>query len=116
MAVMPRPTQRQLPPLASIVEWLETGRTHQIRVHMAHLGHGVIGDLMYGRACAAARPDNAARDCLAQMRASGGRRFTPPSGLCHPITGEALEFTTLMPDDMAATIEAGIARRARGEY
>ena len=113
---------RQLPPFASIVECrLETGRTHQIRVHMAHLGHGVIGDPMYGRAMRSGQmPDNAARDCLAQMRAFGRQALhAAVLGFAHPVTGEALEFTTPMPDDMAGlitTIEAGIARRARGDY
>lgn len=37
------------PESAGLVEcWLETGRTHQIRVHMAHVGHGLIGDQTYG--------------------------------------------------------------------
>jgi 23S rRNA pseudouridine1911/1915/1917 synthase len=112
---------RQLPPFASIVECrLETGRTHQIRVHMAHLGHGVIGDPMYGRALRSGQmPDNAARDCLAQMRAFGRQALHAEHlGFAHPVTGEMLEFTTPLPDDMAGlitTIEAGIARRARGE-
>jgi len=113
---------RQLPPFASIVECrLETGRTHQIRVHMAHLGHGVIGDPMYGRALRSGQmPDNAARDCLAQMRGFGRQALHAAIlGFAHPITGEALEFSTPMPDDMAGlitTIEDGIARRARGDY
>ena len=112
---------RQLPPFASIVECrLETGRTHQIRVHMAHLGHGVIGDPMYGRTLRSGQmPDNAARDCLAQMRAFGRQALHAAHlGFAHPVTGEALDFSTPMPDDMAGlitTIEAGIARRARGE-
>jgi len=111
---------RQLPPFASIVECrLETGRTHQIRVHMAHLGHGVIGDPMYGRALRSGQmPDNAARDCLAQMRAFPRQALHAAHlGFAHPVTGERLDFSTPVPDDMAgliAVIEAGIARRARG--
>ncbi|MEK9728952.1 MAG: RluA family pseudouridine synthase, partial [Alphaproteobacteria bacterium] len=43
-------TLRDLPPFGCLLECqLETGRTHQIRVHMAHLGHGVMGDPLYGR-------------------------------------------------------------------
>jgi len=112
---------RQLPPFASIVECrLETGRTHQIRVHMAHLGHGVIGDPMYGRALRSGQmPDTTARECLAQMRAFGRQALHASHlGLAHPVTGEMLTFTTALPDDMAgliSTIETGIARRARGE-
>lgn len=111
---------RRLPPFASLVECrLETGRTHQIRVHMAHLGHGVIGDPMYGKALRSGQmPDAAARDCLAQMRAFKRQALHAASlGFTHPITGEALHFETPMPDDMAelvTTIETGIAIRARG--
>ena len=86
---------RQLPPFASIVECrLETGRTHQIRVHMAHLGHGVIGDPMYGRAMRSGQmPDNAARDCLAHMRAFARQALHAAHlGFAHPVTGAALEF------------------------
>ncbi len=109
---------RRLPPFASIVECrLETGRTHQIRVHMAHLGHGVIGDPMYGRAMRSGQmPDAVARDCLAEI--CGFRRqalHAASLGFAHPVTGEQLHFETPMPDDMAglvAAIEAGIARRA----
>ena len=109
---------RRLPPFASIVECrLETGRTHQIRVHMAHLGHGVIGDPMYGKPMRSGQmPDAVARDCLAEIRGFRRQALHAASlGLTHPVTGEALHFETPMPDDMAglvAAIEAGIARRA----
>ena len=110
---------RRLPPFASIVECrLETGRTHQIRVHMAHLGHGVIGDPMYGKPMRSGQmPDTVARDCLTEIR--GFRRQALHAfslGLVHPVTGDALHFETPMPDDMTglvAAIEAGIARRAK---
>ena len=109
---------RRLPPFASIVECrLETGRTHQIRVHMAHLGHGVIGDPMYGKPMRSGQmPDAVARDCLAEIRGFRRQALHAASlGFAHPVTGEALHFETPMPDDMAglvAAIEAGIARRA----
>ena len=109
---------RRLPPFASIVECrLETGRTHQIRVHMAHLGHGVIGDPMYGKPMRSGQmPDAVARDCLAEIRSFRRQALHAASlGFAHPVTGEALHFETPMPDDMAglvAAIEAGIARRA----
>ena len=109
---------RRLPPFASIVECrLETGRTHQIRVHMAHLGHGVIGDPMYGKPMRSGQmPDAVARDCLAEIRGFRRQALHAASlGFAHPVTGEALHFETPMPDDMAGlvtAIEAGIARRA----
>ena len=111
---------RRLPPFASIVECrLETGRTHQIRVHMAHLGHGVIGDPMYGKPMRSGQmPDAVARDCLAEIRGFQRQALHAASlGFAHPVTGEALHFETPMPDDMAGlivAIEAGIARRATG--
>lgn len=109
---------RRLPPFASLVECrLETGRTHQIRVHMAHLGHGVIGDPIYGKALRSSQmPDAAARECLGEMRAFKRQALHAASlGFAHPISGEDLRFETPMPADMAglvAAIEAGIAKRA----
>ena len=109
---------RRLPPFASIVECrLETGRTHQIRVHMAHLGYGVIGEPVYGKPMRSSQmPDAVARDCLAKIRGFQRQALHAASlGFAHPVTGEALHFETPMPDDMAglvAAIEAGIARRA----
>ena len=109
---------RRLPPFASIVECrLEPGRTHQIRVHMAHLGHGVIGDPMYGKPMRSGQmPDAVARDCLSAIRGFQRQALHAASlGFAHPVTGEALHFEIPMPDDMAglvAAIEAGIARRA----
>lgn len=65
---------------------LETGRTHQIRVHMAHLGHPLTGDFLYGT------EDRAliARPAL----------HSAELGFTHPITGEALAFTQPLPEDM----------------
>ncbi len=66
---------------------LETGRTHQIRVHLAHIGHPLTGDFLYG----------------AEDRALIGRPALH-SGLLsflHPITGERLQFTLPLPEDMA---------------
>ena len=109
---------RRLPPFASIVECrLETGRTHQIRVHMAHLGHGVIGDPMYSKPMRSGQmPDAVARDCVAEILGFRLQALHAASlGFAHPVTDEALHFETPMPDDMAglvAAIEAGIARRA----
>ena len=112
---------RQLPPFASLVECrLETGRTHQIRVHMAHIGHGVIGDPVYGRALRSGQmPDNVARTCLAAMRDFERQALHAARlGFDHPVTGQPLSFETGMPDDMirlVTTIEDAIAARARGE-
>ncbi|HEV7761765.1 MAG TPA: RluA family pseudouridine synthase [Acidimicrobiales bacterium] len=78
---------------------LDTGRTHQIRVHMASIGHAVVGDERYG-----------------------GQRATLPLrrqwlhaehlGLDHPVTGERLAFDSALPDDLAASLDTLVAQPA----
>ncbi len=63
---------------------LETGRTHQIRVHMAYIGHPVAGDTVYG-------PDKHKELCGQCLHAR-------VIGFVHPITGEYMEFTSPLPD------------------
>lgn len=70
---------------------LETGRTHQIRVHMKHIGHPMIGDFLYN-------PE--AMD-LIQRQALHSHRLT----FHHPITGELLDFTCEMPEDMQRVLD-----------
>lgn len=110
---------RALPPLASIAECrLETGRTHQIRVHMASIGHGIVGDSSYGRPLRAGQmPDAALREALALPRAFPRQALHASLlGFAHPITGEAMEFTSAIPEDMAGLIRAlEDALQARGQ-
>lgn len=89
------------PGVASLVEcWLETGRTHQIRVHMAHAGHGLIGDPTYGgtrRVAAKAVGEAAAQAALAFPRQA---LHAATLGFIHPVTGEDLQFEAPLPQDM----------------
>ncbi|MTJ04052.1 MAG: RluA family pseudouridine synthase [Sediminimonas qiaohouensis] len=95
------------PPVASLLEcWLETGRTHQIRVHLAHAGHALIGDPVYG-----------GRRKIAQKAVSGaaleavrgfGRQALHAAvlGFEHPVSGQIMRFEAPMPRDMEALVTA----------
>lgn len=91
---------------------LFTGRTHQIRVHMAYTHHPVVGDPLYGRAASAK-----ARNRSAAERSEMGleRQFLHSWRLSfeHPITGETLSFTDMPPEDLAAVLDA-LAPRSEG--
>ncbi len=85
---------------------LESGRTHQIRVHMAHIGHPVVGDPVYG---GRSGPVAKARGPeLTELMRSFRRQALHAErlGLSHPETGEPLEWTAPMPADMRALVEA----------
>ncbi|SLN46474.1 Ribosomal large subunit pseudouridine synthase D [Roseisalinus antarcticus] len=89
------------PPVAALLECqLETGRTHQIRVHMAHVGHGLIGDPVYGgrRKLSRTATSQAARDAVAAFPRQALHAAT--LGFRHPVTGEMLKFVAEMPQDM----------------
>ncbi|MFC2968149.1 RluA family pseudouridine synthase [Acidimangrovimonas pyrenivorans] len=93
------------PAAAALVDcWLETGRTHQIRVHMAYAGHGLIGDATYGGrrklspAAVGEQAAEAARDFPRQAL------HAATLGFVHPVTGEELAFEAPLPADMAALL------------
>ena len=93
--------------LASLLECrLETGRTHQIRVHMAHLGHPLVGDRDYGAGYAtkSARLSPAARSALEALGRQALHAFE--LGFRHPTTGEAVLFTAPLPPDMRRLADA----------
>ena len=92
---------------AALVEcWLETGRTHQIRVHMAHAGHGLLGDPTYGG------KRKISLKVLSDAAAEAGNGFGRQAlhaatlGFDHPVTGERLEFESPLPEDMVAVLMA----------
>ena len=92
---------------ASLVEcWLETGRTHQIRVHMAHAGHGLLGDQTYGG------KRRLSPKALGPLAAQIGNQFPRQAlhaatlGFVHPGTGAQLEFEAALPKDMALLLDA----------
>jgi len=93
------------PTVASLVEcWLETGRTHQIRVHLAHAGHGLIGDPVYGG------KRKLPAQALSAPAAEAVRTFPRQAlhaavlGFAHPISGDDMRFEAPMPEDMANLI------------
>ncbi|MFD0979646.1 RluA family pseudouridine synthase [Tropicimonas aquimaris] len=93
------------PPAAALVECrLETGRTHQIRVHMSHVGHALIGDPVYGgRRKASARALGA--DAAAAVDAFPRQALHAATlGFVHPVSGERLDFESPLPEDMAGLV------------
>lgn len=85
-------SQWDRPGVALLAVTLETGRTHQIRVHMAGIGHSVIGDRLYGR-----------RDPVSVPRLflhAASLRFR------HPVTSEGMEVSSPLPDDLRRVLDA----------
>lgn len=87
---------------------LETGRTHQIRVHMKHIGHPLFNDARYGgdqilKGLPTARYRQFIRNCFEACNRQALHAAT--LGFRHPQTGEEMDFTTPLPEDMNLLLE-----------
>ncbi len=78
---------------------LETGRTHQVRVHMASIGHALLGDPLYGRSHAKLRP------ILAALRFRRQALHAAVLGFVHPVDGKTIRFESELPPDMRELID-----------
>ncbi|MFL0357436.1 RluA family pseudouridine synthase [Erythrobacter sp. GH1-10] len=85
---------------ASLIECrLETGRTHQVRVHCASIGHALLGDPLYGRTPKPLKP------IVSELRFARQALHAAELGFTHPITGETMRFEADLPPDMRELID-----------
>ncbi len=87
---------------AALVECrLETGRTHQVRVHLASIGHSLLGDPVYGRS-----PKQRQRELLARLGFQRQALHAEALGFIHPVTNARLSFASALPSDMQELFSA----------
>ncbi|MBL4803003.1 MAG: RluA family pseudouridine synthase [Emcibacter sp.] len=98
---------KHLAPSLSLVECrLETGRTHQVRVHMAHIRHPLVGEPFYGKTgpIQSKNFSDNAQEAINDFKRQALHAYV--IGFKHPTTGEALKFEVELPDDMKRLISA----------
>lgn len=83
---------------------LESGRTHQIRVHLSHIGHSLVGDQLYG----SGRASNPEKDPILEVIKNFGRQALHAKSLdfIHPYTRNLVHFSSSLPKDMRQIIDA----------
>jgi 23S rRNA pseudouridine1911/1915/1917 synthase len=104
-------------PAALVEARLETGRTHQIRVHFAALKHPVVGDPLYGGRARKMLSLRQSERSLADALLREMRRQALHAAeleLAHPVTGQALRFVSALPEDFSRALELLRAHPAHG--
>jgi len=105
--------EERLGPASLVACRLETGRTHQIRVHLAHIGHPLLGDSIYG-AGFKTKASRLSEDARAALDALGRQALHAAIlGFTHPITGEPLAFESPLPEDLDRLVN--VLRRDRAD-
>jgi 23S rRNA pseudouridine1911/1915/1917 synthase len=102
--------EEPLGPVTRVTCRLETGRTHQIRVHMAHVGHALVGDPVYGGRRKVSDKVLGADLAEAINRFPRQALHAARLGFVHPVTGEEMSFEADLPKDMADLLAALRAR------
>jgi 23S rRNA pseudouridine1911/1915/1917 synthase len=105
------------PPLVSLLKChLETGRTHQIRLHMAHIGHPLLGDKVYGSGfkSAASNLSEVARTALNMLK--GQALHAATLGFVHPRTGKSLRFESPLPEELEQLKSALLSKSSTRQH